>query len=618
MSNTKLLNLLKRRFFYDQSFAIYGGVTGLYDFGPMGCALKSNMIQYWRRHFILEDSMLEVECSALTPADVLKASGHVDRFIDWMVKDVKTGDCFRADHLIKNAAEALIKNKKTPENTKAELETILIKLDGFTNKEMQEVIVKYGFKSPDTGNDLSEPVPFNLMFPTSIGPTGDLQAYLRPETAQGIFINFKRLLEFNQARIPFAAAQIGAGFRNEISPRQGLIRVREFTMCEIEHFLDPSDKSHPRFERYANMELTLYSAKNQEDGKDAEVLKIGQAIEDRVVDNETLGYYMARTYLFLVAVGVDQKRLRFRQHMSNEMAHYATDCWDAECLTSFGWIECVGNADRSCYDLEAHSRATKERLTFEKKLPAPKKITSQKVIPDKKFVGKTFRADVKAICDTLERLTVDEVTNAENKLQTEGKYTIEVDLKDGSKKQIELTGEAVSVQQIEETKHVEEIVPSVVEPSFGIGRIMYAVLEHSFREREGDEQRNFLALPPLVAPIKCSILPIGSNPILVPFINEVREQLAEYDLSYKVDDTSGSIGRRYARTDEIGIPFGVTVDFDTEKEKPHTVTLRYSPTMQQVRMKIDEVGPTVSALVKGKMDWDQVINQFPIFQAKQD
>jgi glycyl-tRNA synthetase len=171
-------------------------------------------------------------------------------------------------------------------------------------------------------------------------------------------------------------------------------------------------------------------------------------------------------------------------------------------------------------------------------------------------------------------------------LRSEGKYTLTVEVKDGSKKPIELTGEAISVQHIEETKHVEEIVPSVVEPSFGIGRIMYTVLEHAFREREGDEQRNYLELPPLVAPIKCSILPIGSNPILVPFIQQVREQLAEHDLSNKVDDTSGSIGRRYARTDEIGIPFGVTVDFETEKEKPHTVTLRYAPTMQQVRMKV--------------------------------
>lgn len=163
---------------------------------------------------------------------------------------------------------------------------------------------------------------------------------------------------------------------------------------------------------------------------------------------------------------------------------------------------------------------------------------------------------------------------------------MEVSDKSGNKKQVELTTEAINVQRIEETRHVEEITPSVVEPSFGIGRIMYVVLEHSFREREGDEQRNYLELPPLVAPIKCSILPISANVKLNPFIHQVREQLANYDLSNKIDDSSGSIGKRYARTDEIGIPFGVTIDFETETEKPHTVTLRYAPTMQQVRMKV--------------------------------
>jgi glycyl-tRNA synthetase len=617
MSNTKLLNLLKRRFFYDQSFAIYGGVTGLYDYGPMGCALKTNMIQYWRRHFILEDSMLEVECSALTPAEVLKASGHVDRFTDWMVKDVKTGECFRADHLIKNAAEGLIKSKKTTEQIKKELEDVLVKLDGFSNNDIHETISKYGFKSPETGNELSEPMAFNLMFPTQIGPTGDVQAYLRPETAQGIFINFKRLLEFNQSKIPFAAAQIGTGFRNEISPRQGLIRVREFTMCEIEHFLDPSDKSHPRFKDYADLELVLYSACDQNDGKEASVWKIGDAVKQKVVDNETLGYYMARTYKYLVAVGVDPNRLRFRQHMSTEMAHYATDCWDAECLTSFGWIECVGNADRACYDLLAHSRTTKESLTFARQLPAPVKVKIAKIVSNKGVLAKdpNYKPIIRGISDALERLSIDEVKEFERKLKNNGKCEVDVYNKDGTTKKIELSSKFISVKEEEDTHHIEEITPGVVEPSFGIGRILYVVLEHSFRERENDEQRNYLALPPLVAPIKCSILPINANK-LESYVKTVRDQLSLHDLSYKVDDSSGSIGKRYARTDEIGIPFGVTIDFDTEKDD--TVTLRYSPTMQQVRLKIEELGPTVSSMVSKNVKWEEIMDKFPIFQAKQD
>ncbi|KAK6035130.1 putative glycine--tRNA ligase [Cooperia oncophora] len=229
---------------------------------------------------------------------------------------------------------------------------------------MQEVITKFGFKSPTTGNDLTPPIAFNLMFPSQIGPTGDFKAYLRPETAQGIFVNFKRLLEFNQGKLPFAAAQIGLGFRNEISPRQGLIRVREFTMCEIEHFVDPNDKTLPKFKKVHSYPMVLFSACNQMDGQPAVSMTIGEAVEKGVVANETLGYYMARVHMYLVKVGVDPRRLRFRQHLGNEMAHYAQDCWDAEILTSYGWIECVGNADRSCYDLTQHSKATNTKVSF--------------------------------------------------------------------------------------------------------------------------------------------------------------------------------------------------------------------------------------------------------------
>ncbi|CAD5211148.1 unnamed protein product [Bursaphelenchus okinawaensis] len=613
----KLEDLLKRRFFYDQSFAIYGGISGLYDYGPMGCALKSNMIQIWRRHFILEESMLEVECSALTPENVLKASGHVERFVDWMVKDEKTGDCFRADHLIKNSVEEILsKDKKLSKEKRDELEDVLVKLDGFTSEEMHDTIKKYGFKSPITKNNLTEPVAFNLMFPTQIGPTGDFKAFLRPETAQGIFINFKRLLEFNQGRLPFAAAQVGSGFRNEISPRQGLIRVREFTMCEIEHFLDPADKDHPRFSSVADLELNLFSACDQMDGKGAKKMKIGDAVKNKVVDNETLGYYMTRTYLFLVNVGVDPNRLRFRQHMANEMAHYAKDCWDAECLTSYGWIECVGNADRSCYDLQAHAKATNQRLTAEKKLAEPVQITVTKAHLNKQAIGKKFRGDAKAVTQEIESLDESELQKVGEKLKADGKYDVTVEVK-GEKKTFTLTSDELTVKQVEEVKHVQEIVPSVVEPSFGIGRIMYVVLEHAFRAREGDEQRNYLELPAIVAPIKCSLLPISANEKLNPLIEEVRRELGRYELSHKVDDSAGSIGRRYARTDEIGIPFGITVDFESEKQ-PHTATLRHAPTMQQIRLEISQIGQVVSDLVNNRRDWAQVSKEFPAFTAAEN
>ncbi|VDK52894.1 unnamed protein product [Anisakis simplex] len=646
----KLEDLLKRRFFYDQSFAIYGGVTGLYDFGPMGCAMKANMIDLWRKHFILEEGMLEVDCSALTPEAVLKlvdsyrfqyhlqlawfcnypeflavacngydpnvywirASGHVERFADWMVKDMKTGECFRADHLIKNHAEKLLEDKKTSAEDREALVDVLVKLDGFNDKDMLEVIRKFNFKSPTTGNDVTDPIAFNLMFSTVIGPTGDFKAFLRPETAQGIFVNFKRLLEFNQGKLPFAAAQIGSGFRNEISPRQGLIRVREFTMCEIEHFVDPNNKSHPKFAKVANYELTLFSACNQMDGRPAEVCAIGDAVAKRLVANETLGYYMVRVHQYLLKVGVDPRRLRFRQHLANEMAHYASDCWDAEILTSYGWIECVGNADRACFDLHQHQKATNVKLTAEKQLDEAKTVQITEAVPNKAAIGKAFKANARQIMARLAELSVEDIELLEKEIKSNGKATLAYE---GG--EAELNGNMFSVKKYEKKVHVEEVTPSVIEPSFGIGRVMYAVLEHAFRQREGDEQRNFLALPPQIAPIKCSVLPISSNNKLDPILDAVREELANHEISCRQDDSAGSIGRRYARTDEIGIPFGVTVDFESEKQ-PWTVTLRYALTMEQVRLKVTELGAAVHALCTGRMTWEEAQAKFPKFEQKAD
>ncbi|CAB4063201.1 GARS [Lepeophtheirus salmonis] len=346
----KIEDLLKRRFFYYQSFAIYGGVSGQFDLGPMGCATKSNLLSAWKKYFVLEEQMLEVDCTSLTPEVVLKASGHVDKFADLMVKDLKNGECFRLDHLIKSHLDSVKASGKTSEDTKKECELIISRLDGLTKQEMSDVLQKFSIKSPITGNDLSEPLEFNLMFETRIGPTGLKKGFLRPETAQGIFVNFKRLLEFNQGKLPFAAAQIGNAYRNEISPRSGLLRVREFTMAEIEHFCDPSDKSHPKFVNVKGIDLNLLSASNQMDGKSAIKTTIGEAVHSKLVDNETLG-----------------------QHMSNEMAHYACDCWDAELLTSYGW-------GRMCCSNQS---------------------THREIISNKEVLGKVFRKESKIIIEAL-------------------------------------------------------------------------------------------------------------------------------------------------------------------------------------------------------------------------
>lgn len=165
--------------------------------------------------------------------------------------------------------------------------------------------------------------------------------FLRPETAQGMFVNFKKLLEFNNGKLPFAAAQIGKAFRNEISPRSGLLRVREFEMAEIEHFVDPNKKNDfPKFSEVADEVVTFYSAGDQMEGRPAQQLTVGEAVERGLVFNKTLGYFIGRIFLFLLQVGVAKEKLRFRQHLGNEMAHYACDCWDAECKTSYVSSKC--------------------------------------------------------------------------------------------------------------------------------------------------------------------------------------------------------------------------------------------------------------------------------------
>ena len=233
-----------RRMFVVPAFEIHGGVAGLYDYGPPGCALKENLLALWRQHFVLEDAMLQIECTTLTPYNVLKTSGHVDKFEDLMVKDTKTGECYRADKLLEDVIDNMLTKDKGEMGAarREELRLMGVQAGSFTKPQIHAAFGELGIKAPATGNDLSEPFNFNLMFQTSIGPTGALVGFLRPETAQGMFVNFRRLIDYNNGRLPMAVAQIGSAYRNEIAPRGGLLRVREFTMAEIEHFVAPHRK----------------------------------------------------------------------------------------------------------------------------------------------------------------------------------------------------------------------------------------------------------------------------------------------------------------------------------------------------------------------------------------
>ena len=311
----RLERVLKSRMFVVPSFEIYGGTKGFYDFGPPGCALKTNLLALWRRHFVLEESMLEVECTNLMPHAVLNTSGHVERFTDLMVKDpANDPPCARADKLLEEHIEGLLEAEPDmPAAKRHDLETQARMAEALDVEEMHAAFQKFGIVSP-AGNPWSKPFPFNLMFKTTIGPEGTQVGYLRPETAQGIFINFERLRDFNAGKLPFAAAQIGQAYRNEIAPRSGLLRVREFCQAEIEHFVDPEEKKHSKFASVADLVIPLFDRRGQlETGKTTKDWTMGRAVQEGMIDNETLAYFMSRTYLFLRRAGIHADKIRFRQ-----------------------------------------------------------------------------------------------------------------------------------------------------------------------------------------------------------------------------------------------------------------------------------------------------------------
>lgn len=603
-SRSRLEELLKKRFFYAPAFSIYGGVAGLYDYGPPGCALQSNMLALWRSHFVLEENMLELDTTVLTPHDVLKASGHVDRFTDFMVRDSKTGDFYRADHLLEDRLEKMLKDPATQAEQKQELEHILAQLDDLKEPQLQALIDRFGLKS-DSGNELTPVVRFNLMFGADIGPTGQLRGFLRPETAQGQFTNFKRLLECNYERMPFASAQIGKSFRNEISPRSGLLRVREFTMAEIEHYVHPERKDHPRFHEVADLRLPfLPSSVQMEGGSQARLMSVREAVEGKVVDNQTLGYFLGRIALYLWKIGVKAERLRFRQHLPNEMSHYASDCWDAEIQSSYGWVECVGCADRSAYDLTMHTQWTKEKLVVRERLPEPRSVQVRRLEVSKKDIGMAFKKDAKAICEMLERLTLCQAEELMSKADAEGIVNVPVE---GVAEHVRLTPAMAKIVETTEVMHVNEYTPNVIEPSFGMGRIMYSLLEHVFWAREGDEQRCVLSFPASIAPLKVLVAPLSNNEAFAPSCRQLVHSLRKRDLSCQVDDSSATIGRRYARCDEIGVPFAVTVDFQTLSDQ--TVTLRERDSTTQVRVPIANVPALVESLVREEASWEEVVQK---------
>jgi len=491
----------KRKGFVFPSSELYGGFSGFFDYGPFGVELKNNIKQEWWNLFVKSrDDIVGIDGAIISHPKIWKASGHVDCFEDLFVEDEKTKERYRADLLVE---EAINKN-----------------VEGLSPKELLELIQKNKIKSPK-GNALSEPKQFNLMFKTNVGPlvTDKSETYLRPETAQLIFANFKNIVDTCRVKLPFGIAQIGKAFRNEISPRNFLFRTREFEQMEIEYFVNPQNKNKcPFIEEVADIKVNIQSSDMQNKNQKEKEFTLSAAIKDKIIKNQWHAYWLGKCFKFFTDLGANPINFRLRQHLEKEKSHYATDTWDLEYKFPFGFKELLGIADRGTFDLSQHIKHSGKDLSI-----------------------------------------FDQETN-------------------------------------------KKVLPEVIaEPSFGVDR---AFLVFVFDAYENDKKRGniVLKISPRIAPVKVAVFPL---------VNKLDKEA--YTLHKNLNnlftsqyDRSGSVGRRYARADEIGIPYTITFDFDSLKDK--SVTIRDRDTTKQIRVPIKELEIILSQLINRVKTFDKFKN----------
>ena len=444
----KIVALCKNRGIVYPGSEIYGGLANSWDFGPLGVELKNNIKKAWGKKFVQESKYnVGLDSAIIMNKETWVASGHLKGFADPLMDCKSCKTRHRADKLIEDyAAENGLSDNP----------------GGWTNAQLMDYIKEHQIACPNCGShDFTDIRQFNLMFKTFQGVTEDStsELYLRPETAQGIFVNFKNVARTTRKKMPFGVAQIGKSFRNEITPGNFIFRIREFEQMELEFFCRPG------------------------------------------TDLEWFAYWKDYCANFLYSLGMNKEYLRLRDHSAEELCFYSKATTDFEYLFPFGWGELWGIADRTDYDLTQHQNHSGESMEF-----------------------------------------FDDVTG-------------------------------------------EKYVPYVIEPSLGADRVTLAFLVDAYDEEEIGQKdvRTDMHLHPALAPIKAAVLPLSKK--LGDKAEEVRAMLAK---RFMVDyDESGSIGKRYRRQDEIGTPFCITYDFDSENDG--CVTVRDRDTMEQERIKIEDL-----------------------------
>ena len=474
-----MANFCKRRGFVYPTAEIYGSLAGFWDFGPIGSELKKNLKDaWWKFHVHGRMDTTGIDGSIITNAKVWEASGHVENFCDYAVVCKKCKNKFKVD--------------------KNELATA---------------------KCDKCGGPVENKGKFIPMFVTKVGPVEDdsVEAYLRPETAQLIFADFKLIQDNARLKLPFGIAQMGKSFRNEIAPRNFLFRSREFEQMEIEYFIDPEKKKECPYE-IPEIEVSIYSSDMQLANKEAIKMKLKDALKKGIIKLSWHAYWIGTELSWFKDLGADINNFRIRQHLPEEKSHYSTDTWDVEYKFPFGYKELQGIADRGVFDLTQH----------------------------------------------------------QNK----------------SKKSMEIVDDATQ----------RKVLPMVVaEPSLGVERAFLVFLFDAYTTNEKGEI--VLKLNPKLAPVKVAIFPLVKKDekqveVAENIFNELKKD-------WKVDyDDSGSVGRRYARNDEIGTPFCITVDPETEKDKK--VTLRNRDTTEQKRILVKDIRDTIRKLISGEMNFEEL------------
>ena len=471
----KITELSLRRAIFYPTAEIYGSLSGFYDYGSVGTRIKRNFEDYWRNYFLsLENNFFEIQPSDVTPREVWEASGHLEHFEDPVVKCKKCGNTERADELIKTATG--------------------IELDENADlKEFDKVIKENKIRCPKCGGELSKATLLNLMFGFKAGLLDNsAEVFLRPETAQMPYLDFKKEYLVNREKLPLGLAVIGKAYRNEISPRRFFFRMREFTQAELQIFFNPKNLNESRdFDESKKLRVVLA----KERSKKEQLLTAKELIEKGYP--RFYVYYMTKIQEFYESLGVPLEKLRFYEKNEQERAFYNKLHFDVEIWFEMfeEYLEVTGFHYRGSHDLENHQKFSKTKLEINK---------------------------------------------------------------DGGK-----------------------FIPHVLELSFGVDRNLFALIDLNYRE---DGERMWLALPEKISPWKIAVFPLMKKDGLKEKALEVYEKIKSLNVFY---DDSGSIGKRYARADEIGVPYAVTIDHQTLEDD--TVTVRKRDSTKQERVKVEDL-----------------------------